>query len=61
MRKNKIDDILRGITPDEKKGLLHRLVSALIGELNEEEKKAMFEAVLCGRKKGKQLETMVEQ
>lgn len=61
MGKNKIDEILSRIDLDEKKGLLSHLVSSLIKGLNEGQKREMIEAVLSGRKEGKQLETMVER
>ncbi len=61
MRKNKIDDIVKGIGPEGKRGILNHLISALTSTLNEQEKKEMIGAVLSGRMEGKQLESMVER
>ncbi len=60
MGKSKIDNILSGISPAAKKGILDNLVSALLSELNEAEKKEMIKTILSGKKEGKQLESMVE-
>lgn len=60
MGKSKIDSIMSGISPQEKKRILNSLVFSLISDLNESEKKEMIRNVLSGRKEGEHLESMVE-
>ena len=61
MAKSKASDVLSEMSPAARKGMLNTLVSALISELNDAEKKEMMKNILGGRKEGKQLESMVEQ
>ncbi len=49
MTKENIEDILSGVNPALKKELLDRLVSSLLRDLNEAEKKEVLGTVLASR------------
>jgi hypothetical protein len=60
MDKNKIGETLSSMSPALKKELLDRLVTSLLSDLNEQEKKELLQTVLTGSKKNRKLIDMVE-
>lgn len=61
MSNEEIADILSGMSPALKKELLERLTGALLNELGEKEKTALFQTVLKGRGKTPPVIDMVER
>ncbi len=60
MDNDKIEDILSNMSPVLKKELLNSLVTSLMNELNEAEKKDLLQTVLMGQKESRELAVMVE-
>lgn len=60
MGKDRIEDILSGMSPALKKGLLNGLVASLLSDLKENEKKELLQAIVAGGKKNRQVIEMVE-
>jgi hypothetical protein len=60
MNNDGIEDILSGKNPDAKRELLDSLVTNLLSDLNETEKKSLLQRLLTGRKDSRELATMVE-
>lgn len=60
MDESKIGEALSSMSPALKKELLDNLVTSLLSDLNETEKKELLQTVLTGRKKNRKLVDMVE-
>lgn len=59
MSKKKMGEILTGLTPGLKKEIVQSLVSSLLSDLNDQEKKDFLQSALDGRKKSRDLIDMV--
>jgi len=60
MGDSKIEEILAGMAPEERKGFLDSLVSSVVSGMNETDRKEMLQTVLAGQRENRQLESMVE-
>ncbi len=61
MEKDKIGDMLSQVSPVHKKEILNNLIATLLKDLNETDKKEVFQAILTGRKNSGQVIDMVER
>ncbi len=57
----KIEKIMAGMKPAEKREVLSNLVSTLLKDLNEAEKEEMLRAVACGRRESRRLAGLVDE
>lgn len=60
MDKSKIGETLSNMSPALKKEFLDSLMTSLLSDLNETEKRKLLQSVLTGRKKNRELVEMVE-
>lgn len=61
MEKEKIGDLLSKLTPALKKELLNDLVSSLLKDVSETDKKQVLQSILAGRQGSGQVIDMVER
>lgn len=57
----KVENLMTGMRPDEKREVLSNLVTTLLKDLNETEKEEMLLAVASGRKEGQRLAGLVDE
>ena len=61
MEKGTIEKVMTGMSSAEKREVLSSLVTTLLKDLNESDKEEMLRSVVAGRKKGRQLVSLVDE
>ncbi len=61
MEKGTIEKVMTGMSSTEKREVLSSLVTTLLKDLNEADKEEMLRSVAAGRKKGRQLASLVDE
>lgn len=61
MANGKIEKLMAGSSPTEKRELLSSLVTTLLKDLNEAEKEEMLRAVAGGRRESRRLAALVDE
>jgi len=61
LEKGTIEKVMTGMSSAEKREVLSILVTTLLRDLNESDKEEMLRSVVAGRKKGRQLASLVDE